>query len=93
VVLVAPPAVQCDRAGDAKGFRTGVEIEPHSIDAKIGIAMCSLPICLATTTAGGGVPSAGQRARRQLLVEAIEGDHTGSLARSAMGFFAGFRTD
>ena len=70
-----------------KAFEEALEIEPRSVDAKIGIAMCLIANLLGNYDSGwrGSLQQASARAER-LLVEAIESDPHRSLARSAMGF-------
>jgi Tfp pilus assembly protein PilF len=70
-----------------EAFERALEIEPRSIDAKIGIAMCLIPNLLGNFDSGWGrsLQQASARAE-QLLLEAIESDPHRSLARSAMGF-------
>src|SRR5215469_482262 len=70
-----------------KAFEEALEIEPRSVDAKIGIAMCLIANLLGNYHSGwrGSLQQASARAE-QLLVEAIESDPHRSLARSAMGF-------
>jgi TolB-like protein/class 3 adenylate cyclase len=70
-----------------KAFEGALEIEPRSVDARIGIAMCLIANLLGNYDSGwgGSLQQAGARAE-QLLVEAMESDPHRSLARSAMGF-------
>jgi adenylate cyclase len=70
-----------------RAFERALEMEPRSVDAKIGIAMCLITNLLGNydTGWGGSLRQANARAE-QLLLEAIESDPHRPLARSAMGF-------
>jgi adenylate cyclase len=70
-----------------RAFEQALEIEPRSIDAKVGIAMCLIAHLLGNYDSGWGrsLRQASARAE-QLLVEAIESNPHRSLTRSAMGF-------
>jgi adenylate cyclase len=69
-----------------RAFERALEIEPRSVDAKIGIAMCLIANLVGNYDSGWdrSLQQASARAE-QLLVEAIESDPNRSLARSAMG--------
>ena len=70
-----------------KAFERALEIEPGSVDAKVGIAMCLIADLVGNYHSGWGrsLEQASARAE-QLLLEAIESDPHRSLARSSMGF-------
>jgi TolB-like protein len=70
-----------------RAFEWALAIEPRSVDARIGIAMCLIANLVGNYDSGwgGSLQQASARAE-QFLLEAIESDPHRSLARSAMGF-------
>jgi TolB-like protein/Tfp pilus assembly protein PilF len=70
-----------------EAFERALEIEPRSVDAKIGMAMCLIESLVGNFGSGSGRSFQHASARaEQLLLEAIENDPHRSLARSSMGF-------
>jgi len=70
-----------------EAFERALEIEPRSVDAKIGVAVCLIENLVGNFGSGCGSSFQQASARaEQLLLEAIESDPHRSLARSAMGF-------
>jgi TolB-like protein/Flp pilus assembly protein TadD len=67
-------------------FERALEIDPHSLDAKIGLASVLVQNCLDGFTSSSGETRAEQQARaEQLLLDALERDPNRAEAHEAMG--------
>ena len=90
LALYYRPSSAATREEAQRAFEQALEIDPRSVDARIGLAV------ILTTRLGTGASSSAQqdegRAER-LLVEALERDANRSMAHEVMGMLRRSRTD
>jgi adenylate cyclase len=84
------PVSATNRAEARRLFQQALKVDPQSVDARVGLAWV-----LTSSFAEGWSSSFDEDSVRaeQLLLEALEAAPNRSMAHTAMGSFAAYRTD